>query len=458
MNRKNDRLTSSFKDPSGFIFKKDGVLYRQINPCYFEEYNFFKSSMLYDALVKKKYLVSHEEVETDKDKIIIKPEHIDFILYPYEMSFSQLKDAALLTLRIQKTALEHDMTLKDASNYNVTYHNNRPIFIDTLSFDKYTEGEPWVAFGQFCRHYLSTLLLMKYNDLRLNSLLKIFLDGIPLDLAVSLLPKKTRFNLSIYLNIHLHAKMIAKNQGNFGKKPKLKVKKVNQSAMIESLISFVKSLKIDQDTEWKDYYSIVNYSENSFFEKENIVKEYLSKIKPGSVLDLGANDGHFSRLAGGFSNRVLSCDIDMMAVEKNYLNLKKEKNKQIIPFFMDISNPSPSIGFFNKERDSLISRLTGIDAVMALALIHHLAITYNIPFFMLAEFFSSISRYLIIEFIKPGDSWADSLINSKDRPELFDFYNQNNFEKDFGFFYKILEKKEINDSSRIMYLMETKKD
>ncbi|MCK4632380.1 MAG: SAM-dependent methyltransferase, partial [candidate division Zixibacteria bacterium] len=178
----------SFRDPSGFIFTREGTVYRQVNKSYQNDFDLLISSGLYQKLIDKKLLVSHDEVEIDSGQSelaykIIRPEQVPFVSYPYEWSFSQLKDAALTTLRMQKIALKHGMSLKDASAYNIQFIGNRPVMIDTLSFETYREGSPWVAYKQFCQHFLAPLALMSRTDVRLSQLLRVYIDGIPLDLA-----------------------------------------------------------------------------------------------------------------------------------------------------------------------------------------------------------------------------------------------------------------------------------
>jgi len=185
-------VSSSFRDPSGFVYFKNGTLYRQINLSYAKDYDRLMNSGLYRKLTDIDYLIKHEEVKL-ADEIpgpaykVIKPEVVPFVSYPYEWSFSQLKDAALLTLKIQKIALEHQMSLKDASAYNVFFVKGRPILIDTLSFEIYEENKPWIAYRQFCQHFLASLSLMAKVDLRFGSLSAEYLDGLPLDLASQIL-------------------------------------------------------------------------------------------------------------------------------------------------------------------------------------------------------------------------------------------------------------------------------
>ena len=216
-------LPSSFRDPSGFIFTHNNILYRQVNQCYAADFDQLTDSGLYDALVKSEYLIPHE-VLTDDDASalssatgvyrIIKPQPILTISYPYEWCFSQLKDAALLTLKIQLIAMRFGMTLKDASAYNIQFYHGKPVFIDTLSFEKYEEGKPWVSYKQFCQHFLAPLALMSRTDVRLSQLMRNYIDGIPLDLASRLLSKRSYLNFSLLSHIHLHAKTQQKFAGS----------------------------------------------------------------------------------------------------------------------------------------------------------------------------------------------------------------------------------------------------
>ena len=176
---------SSFRDPSGFIFYDGDTLLRQVNTSYKENYDHLMTSGLYEKLSQSDLLIPHEEIDFDSNDesayLIIKPKKIPFISYPYEWSFNQLKSAALHTIQIQKIAMEYDMSLKDCSAYNIQFKEGKPIFIDTLSFDKYEEGEPWKGYKQFCQHFLAPLSLMTHQDIRCNRLLSIFLNGLPLD-------------------------------------------------------------------------------------------------------------------------------------------------------------------------------------------------------------------------------------------------------------------------------------
>ncbi|MBR1604563.1 MAG: class I SAM-dependent methyltransferase [Alphaproteobacteria bacterium] len=443
-------VSASFRDPSGFIFKKDGLIYRQINECYKDNWQKFIDSGLYDKLVSENMLIRHDDVSKDFDAYkVIRPEMVDFISYPYEWSFSQYKDAALLTLNIQKTALEYGMSLKDASAYNVQFHKGKPVFIDTLSFEILNEKKPWVAYGQFCRHFLAPIALMAKQDIRLSSLMKNYIDGIPLDLADKLLPCFSGFGL--YMNIHLHAKSQKKYESvHDGKVKELKFSKSYHKAIVNGLISLIESLKFaTKDTEWGDYYTFTNYDDKAQNSKENLVKDFIKRTKSLTLWDIGANNGYYSRMASDTGIKTVAFDIDPIAVEKNYRQVKKNKEENILPLIMDLTNPSPAIGWNLEERSSVVQRGKA-DTVMALALIHHLAISNNLPFKMIAKFLAAICKNLIIEFVPKNDSQVQKLLST--REDIFPGYDIEHFEADFGKYFKIIHKETVSNSVRTLYL------
>jgi ribosomal protein L11 methylase PrmA len=458
---KNDyhRIAASFRDPSGFMFTREGVLYRQVNQSYREEYTQLMDSGLYAKLTKAGLLISHVETEEQPADSalayrVIQPEQVPFITYPYEWSFGMLKAAARATLAIQKRALKAGMTLKDASAYNIQWVHGKATLIDSLSFDIYHEGEPWVAYRQFCQHFLAPLALMAYTDIRLNQLLKVYIDGVPLDLAARLLPFRSRLNLSLLTHLHVHARMQRRhadqtdqqrvNSGQMTKQAML--------ALIENLDTTVKKMQwTPAGTEWGDYYNITNYSEVAFQHKRELVSEWLARVEPGSVWDLGANDGTFSRLVSDRGIHTLAFDVDPAAVEQNYLNVKSKKEQYLTPLLLDITNPSPAIGWHNRERDAFLERGPA-DMVLALALIHHLAISNNVPLPQLSEFFADTGKWLVIEFVPKADSQVQKLLTS--RKDIFSNYTLEAFEEAFQARFSIHEKVAVKESERFLFLME----
>lgn len=450
-------VESSFRDPSGFVFFKGDTLYRQVNKTYSDDYDHLMSSGLYDSLVNSGLLITHEQADlnlaiSNSAYKIIKPDRIDFISYPYEWCFSQFKDAALITLAIQKKAFEFGMTLKDSSAYNIQFINCKPIFIDTLSFEKYNKGQLWTAYKQFCQHFLAPLALMSYTDIRLGRLMSAYIDGVPLDLASKLLPFRSYLKFSMFSHIHLHAKTQKKYSGKQVDVKSRKISSFNFRALIESIELAVKKLKWSPTgTEWGDYYDDTNYSNEAMSEKEKLVFDFLQRIKPNSTWDIGANTGVFSHLASRAGSKTVAFDIDPAAVEKNYRYGVANDKDPLLPLLLDITNPSSGIGWNNNERMSILDR-GPVDAVLALALIHHLAISNNLPLEKIASFLSSICRRLIIEFVPKQDSQVQRLLAT--REDIFPNYTYENFEETFKKFFEIQDSVKIADSHRTLYLMQ----
>jgi hypothetical protein len=451
------RHPSSFRDCSGFVFSQNATLYRQINRVYKDDYERLINSGLCRHLVDKKLLIPHQEISpqpafSDDAYKIIRPDPIPFISYPYEWCFSQFKDAALTTLTIQKTALAYGMSIKDASPFNIQFSGGKPVLIDTLSFETYRQGKPWVAYEQFCRQFLAPLALMAHVDARLHQLLRIHLDGLPLDLTSSLLPRRTWLKFPLLVHLHLHAK----SQKRFaGRTPDLEKHSINKRGFLAFLENLEKAINglywHPPQTAWGDYEAASSYSAAALNHKTEVVSKFLNEIKPKTVWDLGANAGEFSRIPAGKKILTIAFDRDSVAIEKLYLNCKKDSEEYLLPLVLDITNPSPGLGWANRERDSLLARGPA-ETLIVLALIHHLVAGQHLPLSLIAGFFRELGRTLIIEFIPPRDRRAQQLFRGKNAfPEE---YSQDKFETTFRNHFKILKRVRIRNSLRSLYLME----
>ena len=450
------REFSSFRDPSGVVMVQDGVVVRQVNRCYQVQYDALMDK-LYASLTGQGLLVKHEELDqplADENAYrMIRPNRIPFISYPYEWSFGQLKDAALTTLRIHRAALDQDMILKDASAYNIQFLNAQPVLIDTLSFEFYQPGSPWPAYGQFCRHFLAPLMLMAYRDLRLLQLLRVYIDGIPLDLASALLKGKGGF--AAKQHIHWHARATRKHaEDGKGEVRKVAISKFSHAAMIDSLIRTVEGLRLKGvETEWGDYYAHTNYSDAAAQSKEKLVSAFLEDIRPRTAWDFGANDGRYSRLALAYGGSAVAFDVDPIAVERSYHAVKAAR-EPMLPLLLDLTNPSPPMGFANRERVGIQDRQKP-DCILMLAVIHHMVISNNLPQSMLAQWLSSLTGSLIIEFVPKQDSQVQTLLATRD--DIFPDYTKEGFERAFGQFFEIVRQSRVEGSERTLYLMRVKK-
>lgn len=456
-----NKLSSSFRDPSGFVFNHEGTLYRQINHIYADHYNVLMDSGFYQDLTQKGWLVPHSEVsldlaQTDNVYRVIQPQIVPFISYPYEWCFSQYKAAALLTLMIQRQALKHDMILKDASVYNIQFIDGKPIFIDTLSFEKYEEGQPWIAYRQFCQHFVAPLALMSYKDIRFSRLLASYIDGIPLDLAASLLPKRSWLKLGLAMHIHLHSRAQSRHADDVpdNQKARRKLKRASLLNIVDNLEDLIKSFKWRADkTAWANYYEGDSYDEAGLDHKKQIVERFVTQAAPQVVWDLGANTGVHSRICSAKGIETIAWDVDAGAVELNYLEVRRNKERHLLPLLLDLTNPSPAIGWANSERLSLVERCNA-DLAMGLALIHHLAIGNNVPLEYIAEYFSRLAEWLIIEFVPKDDPKVKKLLAT--REDIFTDYTVDGFEQAFATCYETIEVEQIANSYRRLYLLRRK--
>lgn len=541
MRTKMNRISGSFRDPDGFVFENQGRIFRFLTGQGITSYEMLMNSGLYKKLREKNRILTFEKsseifnssfmenirssseefsdapqysnanyprndaeysmnikekknpsIQTHRAFEILETEKLDFVSYPYEWSFSQLKDAALLTLAVQQDAMKFDMSLKDAVGFNVQFHRGRPVFIDLPSLEPLREGEPWHPYRQFISHFIGPLLLISRVDWRFNLDLTHFIDGLPLDYISRLLPMSTWLSPSCLIHIHWHARMIARYEKtknpvrtektkdfaqlektkdsaqsektkDFAQSEKTKdsdqsekksavFTKRNLENLIDSLLSFVKGIAPPKmTTEWDDYYNDTNYDATAFAEKKKLVAKIIAELAPGTTIDLGANRGDFSRIAAEHSQLVLAPDRDPNAVECNYLTIRRQKEEKIFPFLLDLCSPTPAIGWRNSERQGIFERLHG-DLVLALALIHHLCIGNNVPLQSVAEMFRQMAPSLLLEFVPKEDGQVQRLLRSRD--DIFPNYSLNHCLTEFGKFYPHHRILPIPSSQRVLILFE----
>jgi hypothetical protein len=455
---------ASFRDPSGYVFRRDGILYRAIQPEAAADWAELANRGLAAALTRDRLLIDHGDASTDLAPTpgaahVIQPREIAVISYPYEWAFSELKEAALLTLEVQRRALAAGMWLRDASAYNVQFDGGRPILIDSLSFEVADVTAPWPAYRQFCKHFLAPLALMAHRDPRCGLMLRDFIDGIPLDLAAGLLPGRTRLS-GLLAHLHLHAgadRRVQQAEIQGAADPAATPAKTRamtatrHEALLDSLRRTVEGLKLELGSHWLSYTRQTSYTDAGAASKQAIVERMLAAAGGSLVWDLGANVGTYSSLAAGPGRQVVAFDQDPAVVELLWRNLSAEARASVLPLVMDLSNPSPGLGWAHEERRSLLQRGPA-DVVMALALVHHLAIGNNVPLPKVAALLAAAGRQAIVEFVPREDAMVRQLLAG--RRDIFGSYTLEAFRAALGEWFTVREEAPVADSLRTIFLLE----
>ena len=446
-----DRIPGSFRDPSGFVCFRNGKVYRYINVFGKPDFERFCSSGLADELVKREWLLPFEPAGNSGTYTVIEPEYVPFITYPYEWSFSQLRDAAILTLDINLLALEYGFILKDASAFNIVFHRNRMVFIDHTSIVPYREGDLWHAYKQFCCQFCAPLLLMKYVDFRCLDLLKSDIDGINLEFASRMLPWRSYFSLTSLLHIHLHARMDVRYSSAKTGCRRICSSKDKLRKMLMCLRYELEKLSPDISSAlWYDYYSNTNYTDASFASKKKAVADFCRRKSPQNLLDLGANSGVFSEIALEHAQKVISADYDAGAVEQLY-RLSCKRDGRIIPVRLDLFNPAPSLGIFNEERASFFERCKA-DCVLGLALIHHLRVTGNWRIADIVKLFSVTGNSALVEFVPLEDSQMRRLVRGREM--IYSDWTLQNVVRDFEQVFRHTAVIRIDGTQRVLIELE----
>jgi SAM-dependent methyltransferase len=454
------RIGGSFRDPAGYVFRDGQQLFRTVSDGFEPEYLSFRDSGLYGELIGDGLLVEHEEVDPGLAPSpcarLLQIEQLPFVTYPWEWSTGQLRAAAELTLEIQHRALRQSLSLRDASAFNVQFRGHKPIFIDTLSFARTDLGRPWQAYGQFCRHFVGPLALRALVDPRLAELQQRYLDGIPLDLVSQLLPPRTKLSPGLALHVHAHARSIGRSQRSVGRPREIAVTARALQGTVEQLRRLVRTLDGSKETSpWSEYeQELSHYPAEALALKRSTIKRWLHQVAPHRTVDLGSNRGEYAREAAGVGSDVLAIDGDHATVELTYAGLvdRPPPAGSVTPIFGDLLNPSADVGWANEEREAL-TRRTNVDLVLALALIHHLAVQGEVPLEHVLVWLARHGRILALEWVPPDDAKVAEMLATR-REHLRD-YSESAFQQAVGSIGRTIEVVSLTASGRSLHLIET---
>ena len=425
----------SFRDPSGRVYVVDGRVFRTVMPSAVEDFEFVRSTGFLERLIADGRAVAEKKVDpgvlgqyAQGARYVLEHPMLPFVSYPYEWPFAALKAAALLQLDIHLEALDHGVTLSDATAYNIQFRGVDPVFIDNLSFRRYREGEFWIAHRQFCEQFVNPLLLRALLGIPHNSWYRGTLEGITAQDLSRILPWTSKFSWNVLTHVVLQASFQKKSTSKDNAK-RVKEKKLPLIAfqqMLRGLRKWIAKLEPADTgkTVWADYTQDNSYASEEAQAKRQLVSEFAAATKPKMLWDIGCNTGDYSKAAlETGAEYVVGFDFDQGALDTAFARAKTER-LNFLPLFLDAANPPPSQGWGQAERMGLMQRADA-DGVLALAVVHHLAISKNIPLGDVVNWLVSMAPTGIIEFVQKPDPMVQTLLQL--REDIFDDYNEQSF-------------------------------
>jgi SAM-dependent methyltransferase len=453
----------SFRDRNNLVFYGSGSVYRGLSKQAFENWETLNSKDFFREYAKKGLIIGTENIDLRKENLstavadnwfaFLKHQPVPFISYPYEWSFGMLKEAALLQLDLLSASLAEGMILKDSTPYNIQWQGSSPVFIDIPSFEELNSGEPWAGYRQFCEMYLFPLMLTAYKNISHIPFLRGNLEGIPLDQMNNLLSIRDYLRPGVLFHVYLHSK--AQNKYSNTKvdiKSNLRESGFHK-ALIEANVKRLKKLVQGLDwrvlkTEWSHYSSFRTYTDNELAMKKDFVQKASATQSWKLAWDLGCNTGEFTQIISDHCEYVVGMDIDPLAIEFFYQNLKKAGVKKILPLINNVADPSPGLGWMNTERKVLRDRGKP-NLVLCLALIHHIVLSANIPLKGFIQWLASLGGAVIIEYVAKDDPMVKVLLQNKE--DNFSDYNQDHFENSLKTFFNIKTSQSLESGTRIIY-------
>ena len=454
----------SFRDPASRVFTSPSDVFRGLSGQGLADYDvlertrFYADAMRDGRVVQTRRWAGSEPVQQHLDSYaaVLRHEPLAFVSYPYEWSFGMLRDAALLTLELTEAALDEAVVTKDASAFNVQFRGSQPVFIDVGSFERARPREPWYGYLQFCQQFLFPLMLQAYRGIDFQPLLRGSIEGIELEQARRYFSLRDALRPGVLKHVRLHARLqraYADTRSGADVRHDLEragfsteLIKVN----VRQLRRLVERLRWSPaGSTWSGYREENTYTDADTAAKSRFVEQVCARRSPLQVWDLGANDGHFSDIAAKHSEYVVALDSDHLSVEALYRRLHGEGSHRILPLVMDLASPSPALGWRHSERKSLGSR-SRPDLVLALALVHHLAISRNVPLVEIVRWFGELAGELVVEFPLPEDPQVRRLLRSKRQGLELD-YTLEGFEQALGSHFCVQSRESLPSGTRVLF-------
>lgn len=452
----------SFRDPGGRIYWLGDRVFRTVMPSAVADFDYVESTGLIETLIGRGMLIGQTRgpvsilgEHADGAAYVLEHPRLDFISYPYEWPFRALQAAALLQLDLYLAALQHDVTLSDATAYNVQFDGARPLFIDRLSFRRYVDGQFWLGHRQFCEQFLNPLLLRSIFGIPHNAWYRGSPEGIGAAELNALLPLRRRLSWRVFTNVVMQGSL-QKTKSSDAQRVVAGTVRFPRAAfvrMLRGLRSWIESLQPAdrRPTTWQEYSRQNSYRDTEAAAKRRLVARFVADGRPGVVWDIGCNTGDYSVAALQAGARsVIGFDFDQGALDLAFDRARAERlNFQ--PLFLDATNPAPDQGWGQGERRGLGARASA-DAVLALALIHHLAISKNVPLDRVVSWLTALAPSGVIEFVPKSDPMVVELLRL--REDIFPDYNEEQFVSCLQQRARIVTSETVSASGRKLFVFE----
>lgn len=455
--------SGSFRDRDGRIYRAGPRVLRGLSSGALADFEKLRSTKFYGRCLEQGRLVASEllapaqvplpEEEKSRWAGFIEHPRIPVISYPYEWTFGMLKVAALLQLELVEAAIVEDMTLKDATPYNIQFAHGRPVFIDIASFETLQPGTPWVGYRQFCEMFLFPLMLQAYKDIPFQPMMRGSIDGVGVQTAARLFGLRDRFRAGVFSHVWLQSKL-DRRYGGSGQDVRTDLKSAGFHK--ELILANVRKLRklvtrLDwrgEGSEWGAYESFHNYSASDHALKESFIEDCVAASGADCVWDIGCNTGQFSKIAARHAGQVVAMDLDHFAVERLYRELSAGGEENILTLVQNVADPSPNWGWRNSERSDLRSRAQP-DLVLCLALVHHVVISANIPLDEFIDWLAELSDQLVIEYVSRRDDKVKTLLRNK--KDKYSDYSRERLEQALGRHYGVRRQLELESGNRFLY-------
>lgn len=457
-----DAVPGSFRDPDSRVFESGGDVFRALSARGLEDWNALRSSTAFAELSDRGSVIETQEVGHDHPATlregwaaVLRHSPVPFVSYPYEWTFGMLRDAALLQLDVLERCLGDSLMVKDSSPYNVQWRGASPVFIDIGSFERLREGEPWIAYRQFCMLFLYPLMFQAFKGIHFQPWLRGAIDGITPGQARAVMSARDRLRRGVLTNVHLHSRLELRYAALEGRTAKAQVRRAGfNSELILANVRRLRKLvaRLDWDpgsSGWTDYREASTHLHADAEDKAAFVAGGAGAHHRRLVWDLGANDGAYARIAARSADHVLAMDVDHPTVERLYRALREEEEKRILPLVMDVCDPSPALGWRGRERGTLADRGRP-DLTLCLALVHHMAITRNVPLREIVDWLASLGGTVLVEFPERTDPMVQRLLAAK-REGAHGDYERAHFERCLHEAFVVERQQELPSGQRVLY-------